>query len=921
MKIFKRYYAIIALVAPFLLAACADNDVYNPDKVRPVPPVENPLGEDFVAPTGFDWSMITTVKLNIEVKDEFNGMYNYLAEVFTTNPLTDATATPIAADYAKAGKNYVVEISIPKSIERVYVRQTDPKQRKEVYEFVVPGNGETLNCKLYYSGGTTTRAGTGSTSAANAAIAAGFKELEDNNYTVETPDIPTAPDKSDDPVSQYDKNKFNDGARIVVPAGEVSSVIYQMASGKGTIFVKGTWKVTNIYSNFDIYVLNGGKIEIATPSNKTFTTVSKFVVEKGGTVECTSNFAANYGDWFIGGDFIANGDVTFGASTSSVTIASGVTMSINNGTLKPCSKVYKNFGTITAATITANMGSYPEIYNAGAIEVTGVMDLVKMNFINKGELTVGQWFKVDNSKVLNKGQLSSLNLEFTTSTFSNYGAVLVDEQTGVIKTNNTSNGSFIVNHDKGIIKGYHLSGGVSVYNDSYGEFTIFENSSVDILYNSCALIVKEKFNWGNVTLDNGSITGEKPENLNTSGSNADQWKPVPVVMSNDSPIQYILKNGSVIKATLLHINRTPSNFRGEGSNPSLLQVGGVRISQGGDTNLKDLVIEMPENAFTYDPPYNGINNAKWLTSGCSTTGWGGSKNTFSTCGGYYYSGNEGDPDPEDPEKPDVEDKTVYTYAFEDQWPAYGDFDMNDIVVSIDKMTATNDNKKLSIKGHIRAVGSSRKTGVGIQFLNVSSSGVTLAGKVQNGTPVFESGQNNPVVIISINAHKHCNPNIADDDFSFYNTIPSAGSQYNGNGAEFEIIMTFPTAEEATKAMNVKNLDVFIISKEAQGNIGRTEVHMANYAPTNLGTTALFGMSNDASANNTMLNVSKKGYYISTEGLAWGICIPNTEVWKWPKEYMMITGVYPDFKNWVINGGQTEDLDWISNHTNDIFVNP
>ena len=745
--------------------------------------------------------------------------------------------------------------------------------------------------------------------------------MEDNNYTVETPDIPTAPDKSDDPVSQYDKNKFNDGARIVVPAGEVSSVIYQMASGKGTIFVKGTWKVTNIYSNFDIYVLNGGKIEIATPSNKTFTTVSKFVVEKGGTVECTSNFAANYGDWFIGGDFIANGDVTFGASTSSVTIASGVTMSINNGTLKPCSKVYKNFGTITAATITANMGSYPEIYNAGAIEVTGVMDLVKMNFINKGELTVGQWFKVDNSKVLNKGQLSSLNLEFTTSTFSNYGAILVDEQTGVIKTNNTSNGSFIVNHDKGIIKGYHLSGGVSVYNDSYGEFTIFENSSVDMLYNSCALIVKEKFNWGNVTLDNGSITGEKPENLNTSGSNADQWKPVPVVMSNDSPIQYILKNGSVIKATLLHINRTPSNFRGEGSNPSLLQVGGVRISQGGDTNLKDLVIEMPENAFTYDPPYNGINNARWLTSGCSTTGWGGSKNTFSTCGGYYYSGNEGDPDPEDPEKPDVEDKTVYTYAFEDQWPAYGDFDMNDIVVSIDKMTATNDNKKLSIKGHIRAVGSSRKTGVGIQFLNVSSSGVTLAGKVQNGTPVFESGQNNPVVIISINAHKHCNPNIADDDFSFYNTIPSAGSQYNGNGAEFEIIMTFPTAEEATKAMNVKNLDVFIISKEAQGNIGRTEVHMANYAPTNLGTTALFGMSNDASANNTMLNVSKKGYYISTEGLAWGICIPNTEVWKWPKEYMMITGVYPGFKNWVINGGQTEDLDWISNHTNDIFVNP
>ena len=134
-------------------------------------------------------------------------------------------------------------------------------------------------------------------------------------------------------------------------------------------------------------------------------------------------------------------------------------------------------------------------------------------------------------------------------------------------------------------------------------------------------------------------------------------------------------------------------------------------------------------------------------------------------------------------------------------------------------------------------------------------------------------------------------------------------------------MTFPTAEEAIKAMNVKNLDVFIISKETQGNIGRTEVHMANYAPTSLGTTALFGMSNDASADNNMLNIPKKGYYISTEGLAWGICIPGTEVWKWPKEYKIITDVYPGFKNWVINGGKIEDLDWTSNHNNNIFMKP
>ena len=196
MKTRNRYLVITALAAPLLLTACADNDVYDPDKVRPVPPVENPLGDDFVAPDGFDWSMITTVKLDIEVKDELNGQYNYLAEVFTTNPLSDKTATPIAAGYAKGGSNFVAEISIPKSTERIFIRQTDPKQRKEVYEFTTPENGGTLNCKLYYTGGTTTRSTTGSTSAFNAAIAAGVKELEDKTYTEETPVIPAVPDKS-----------------------------------------------------------------------------------------------------------------------------------------------------------------------------------------------------------------------------------------------------------------------------------------------------------------------------------------------------------------------------------------------------------------------------------------------------------------------------------------------------------------------------------------------------------------------------------------------------------------------------------------------------------------------------------------------------------------------------------------------------
>ena len=918
MKTRNRYLVITALAAPLLLTACADNDVYDPNKVRPVPPVENPLGDDFVAPDGFDWSMITTVKLDIEVKDELNGQYNYLAEVFTTNPLSDKTATPIAAGYAKGGSNFVAEISIPKSTERIFIRQTDPKQRKEVYEFTTPENGGTLNCKLSYTGGTTTRSTTGSTSAFNAAIAAGVKELEDKTYTEEVPVIPAVPDKSDDPINQYNPNAFNDGARIVIPAGKEDNTAYRMQSGKGTIFVKGTLIVKNLTSQFDIYVLNGGKIEFI--EGRTFTSFPKVVVEKGGTIETKEKFGMKNGEWFIGGTFIANADVIFEPSVTSTTIASDATITVNNGIFRPNSQVFKNFGTIIAANLTTTQGNTTEIYNAGTIEVAEELYINNTNFYNKSEVNAGTFKMNNNSNVLNQGKISTHDFDFITSTFSNYGMLLVDEQTGTFGTNNTKAASMI-NHYEGIVKGYRLSGGMSFYNDGFGEFTFFENKSVDMLYNSCTLIVKEKFLWTNVTLDNGSITGGKPDNLSATENNASLWKPVPE-MSNSSPANYTLKNGSMIKASLYNVTNAPNYFKGEGNNPSLLQLGAVHISNRSDTYLSDLVLEMPENAFTYSNGATGINNGRWLTTGVSTTGWEESKYTFSTCGGYYNPGNPGNPDPGTPNKPDIEDKTIYTYAFEDQWPAYGDFDMNDVVVSINKMTATDDNKKLTIQGNIRAIGANRKTGVGIQFLNVSNSGVVLNGKVQSGTPVFENGQNNPVVILCTNAHKYCKPNIADDDFTFYCTDPTASSEYNsGDGAEFEIVMTFPTAEEALKAMNVKNLDVFIISKETQGNVGRTEVHMAGYAPTSFGNTGLFGMANDASAYNSMLNKPKKDYYISTEGLAWGICIPGTEVWKWPKEYNMITNVYPGFKSWVINGGKAEDLDWISNHTNDIFVKP
>lgn len=867
MKIKKHNYLFISLATSLFITACADKDVYNPDRVRPVAPVENPLGEDFVAPDGFDWSMITTVNLNVEVKDEFNGQYKYLVEVFNANPLSDGTASPLAAGYAKAGSNYIGEISIPKSCKQIFIRQTDPKQRKEVYQYTIPENGGTLNCKLYYTATTTRTETTGSTSAYEAAQQAGIVAPEAPNYKDEI----NVPSKSDTPANEWSSGMiFDNGAKYIITEDytETSPFIKDIqVNGRMSIYVKGTWKISAINYAFDIYILDGGKI----------------ISDYGLALDNKPN----------------------------LTIASKGLLSVKGIFSFQCNKTI-NFGTIKAESLnnpgSANGG---EFYNSGIIETTNQIALNKVTFFNCNTLETPQLNLVD-ATFVNKANLNVKgNISINGGTLFNSAHISFNNEPGGRIWTNNGTGTKIINHDKAQIKGYAVNTGLALYNDGTVEvFNFSSGGSGDFIYNACLMIVKNNFTFRKVTLDHGSIT---------AGQQAETWMPTPTV-SNENDAKFTLLNGSIIKAGTLTIKPGSNYFIGgnTGANTDKSMIKANLIKYNWHTYLQgNLVVEATPD---YIQAGNSI-DCLHVDDKVIQTGFDESKYEVETCGGIINEGNSGDPDPENPSKPDTGDNTIYTYAFEDQWPAYGDFDMNDIVISINKMAITNE-KQLTIQGNVRAVGSSRKTGIGIQFLNMNSNEVILSGKVQSGIPTFENGQNNPVVILSTHAHKYCNASITDDDYTFYCTDPTAGGTYNsGDGAEFEITLTFSTAEAATKAMNIKNMDIFIISKEAQGNIKRTEIHLPNYAPTSLGTTALFGMSNDASAYNKMLNANQKGYYISTEGLAWGICIPSTKVWKWPKERKIITDVYPDFKNWVISGGETENINWISNHNNDIFIKP
>lgn len=863
MRLINRLSVMATVVSTIFLASCA-GDVYDPSKEPQAPPAENPFGEGFAAPDGFGWTMITPVKLNIEVKDDFNGQYKYLIEVFTTNPLHDKNATPIAAGVTNGNTSYITEINVPTAIEKLYIRQTDPKQRKEVYARTVPENGGSMNFKLYYTG-VDTRATGNTGSAFEAAKRAGFiepshKDSEDIKPLYdETKIIPEVPAVSDGYV-QYNPGALNAGAKFIIGTEYTDDVpfkdnirVYE-SSGRATVFVQGVWDLSasgkKLTSRLDIYVMNGGKIigskDITIDAQNTLT------IQSGGSVESQG------GIFYLG-----------------------------------CpAKIY---GSINATNVKVNIGT-PEIYigENGSIKATEAGYFNSAQVFNYSILSAGK-LEFIKTTVLNKSYIEDCeDILINGSQIFNYGDVKFN---GTLATNNNTGTASFINHYQATLAGSTWNNGASVYNDGLVQLTDFYNTAVGEIYNSCAFIIRNEFTFVNLILDNGSITSDWSQTAN-------EWLPVPTITCNQK-VDVKMRNSSIIKADNFILGNAPNNIVGEQGEISMIKIRQLTLKNNGKTSISgNLVFEREDT-----------NEYRQLDVTCATTGYDESKHSIESCSGIINGGNEGG-DPSDPEFPIiVEDATNYTFAFEDNWPTYGDFDLNDIVATIDKVTfAQHEDGSVGtyiLNGTLQAVGASKKLGLGIQFLGFAASNVVelkgiVEGVTSNSTPLgFEANQSNPVIIICNDAHRFIGN--SENDRSYVNTL--ANSSNNKNGAKFEISIEFRKGAVQPKDLNINQLDVFVISKEADTKTKRIEIHVAGHAPTDLGNTKLFGQGNDQSS------VEEKRYYLSSENLAWGVVIPTD--FAWPLEYKNIKDVYTDFVSWVTTGGK-ENKDWYNNHNGQVF---
>ncbi|NQU32182.1 MAG: LruC domain-containing protein [Bacteroidetes bacterium] len=228
-----------------------------------------------------------------------------------------------------------------------------------------------------------------------------------------------------------------------------------------------------------------------------------------------------------------------------------------------------------------------------------------------------------------------------------------------------------------------------------------------------------------------------------------------------------------------------------------------------------------------------------------------------------------------------------SFAFEDLWPGYGDYDFNDLVVNFNYKIVTNaQNETVDVitKFQIMAAGASQNNGFGIEFDAPSSSVGSVTGCMKFGNAVqidpkgFEVGHTNTTVIIPFDAIT----NIMEG--GIVNTVPGGNyvqTTVNTVTTHFDI----PQASIGTPPFNP-----FIFVDQTRGY----EVHLKNQPPTELVDPDYFDTYHDAS------NPEAGTYYVSETGLPWGIEVPVN--FNYPIEKADILTAHLKFAAWAQSAG-------------------
>jgi len=605
------------------------------------------------------------------------------------------------------------------------------------------------------------------------------------------------------------------------------------------------------------------------------TVTGNAVTINGGKTYCiTSNFSGtiNFEFWNGGGTLKVCGATanissinSFGGTNTSIIVTSGGILNVSN-----------SFSMDGNASLT--------IYPSAHAHFSGGfnMNTASSNFTNYSpDCTIGSTFS-PNGPVLNFGIIA-----VTGSYNINGGSILTNSGTVTIS------GSFQANHDV----------------TNTGTIEVFQSADINSgcnFENDCKFIVHQTLNKNsaNFTLNNGYLKVDQTININSSTLR--------------------LINQSEVIAQNIMLN---NGISGSGSTSSvktnIATINGVHVSG---------TVEFATQNGTIS---NG--NQSNFTNGATLVSWANIKNYIPTgaCNPDGIGNNPGPADTDGDGVPDNLDdypndatRAYNNYypaknqfgslAFEDLWPGYGDYDMNDAVIDYNYWYVTNAQNKvvdLKPKFYLRAAGATLRNGFGFQLDGVA------AAAVQSVTLTPANTLRNNYINLTSNGVENNQPQAVVIVFDNWMNVAQAGSTglYNtvkdvpyGISDTVFINLHFATPQDQS-AVGTPPYNPFLIK-----DMNRTvEIHLPDHVPTALADKSLFGTANDNS------DPASGRYYKSSTNLPWGINIPVKFDYTW--ERVQILSGHLHFGSWAESGG-VQYPDWYKNlagyrEPTNIYVKP
>ncbi len=509
------------------------------------------------------------------------------------------------------------------------------------------------------------------------------------------------------------------------------------------------------------------------------------------------------------------------------------------------------------------------IHEGGSFNINLDASFGKNNkVINDGSLVTKNLIMDNNAKVINNGTFATQNIQVTNnSVLENNNVFVVNELKGNSNTKLVNNGdlkatsisltnTFTIDNNHHIEAAYLFLGGGGTLNNNC--FTVCDDLETEQgTFNSApgSLLACKDFYGNNSTF---TLKGNA---IFSIGDVAAYSLPTSNKLTSGLNFNYNVVINGVIENSLKPLFYVKSGVIKNGWKP--LSLGGfleVAITPSYDANLLN---DVAETVKLSNEPQTAI--------------------AETACNGSGATEDPGTGTPTNPSFPiKVETGNEYTFAMEDNWPALGDYDMNDFVFTIENISYTkgNDNRIVAMSFELTpvAAGATNRLALGVQFDKIASGSMSLVSST-NGIGTKENGQEKANLILFPDVYSTfgvSSPGITNTDPS---KSKSASKSY-----KFEVAFNNSVSESD---INISNLNFYLIVGQ-NNDVNRKEVHLAGYKPT-------------SKVKSDPLD------YTDYNNMVWGLLIPTAD-FKYPIETIKIQDAYPNFLNWAKSGG-SNNANW------------